>query len=295
MEKSIVYIEDDTWDKIIGYARKCYEMLKTEIGGMAVVRKNKENQWIISDPTILKQEATAAVCHLDKEELAIWYSSMAEKYKEDLIAGNLIYLWWHSHHNMGATMSHTDWETIGKTKTGFSLVVNNDGEYQLIFCSDSPLELQMECQLRKISTMVDDKSIEKNIKDMVTKEVVHVSSFKSNRSLYNPRSLKSALDDNSQYSFFDTRSEKEEIQAISKVEPEDIDMEANLDFFMWEIDLALQNLNEGKVTPQEVIDQIDKINTSLGKEIFTVPSPKDIEKVFTSTDLLESEGANYGV
>ena len=74
MDKNTIFIEDDAWNKIISYARTCYEMLHTEIGGMAVVRKNKENNWIISDPAILKQEATASICHLDQTELSIWSS-----------------------------------------------------------------------------------------------------------------------------------------------------------------------------------------------------------------------------
>ena len=65
-----MYILRECWDKIINYAKAAYETEKCEIGGMAVVTKDKDGDWIIENPVILKQEIGATTCDLDKDHLA---------------------------------------------------------------------------------------------------------------------------------------------------------------------------------------------------------------------------------
>ena len=57
------------WNKIINFARAREDETGDEIGGMAVVNK-VEDDYVISEPVILKQETTGATCTLDKEALA---------------------------------------------------------------------------------------------------------------------------------------------------------------------------------------------------------------------------------
>ena len=78
-----VYIYKDCWDKIINYAKAAYSSEKAEIGGMAVVTKDKDGDWLIENPQIVTQEIAGTTCDLDKEELAKYYTEMAVKYKDN--------------------------------------------------------------------------------------------------------------------------------------------------------------------------------------------------------------------
>lgn len=100
METNTFYIEDATWNKIIGYARTAYDMLSTEVGGMAIVKKTENDRWVISDATILKQEVTSTICHLDQEELANcilkWLLNTLKIWKVKIlciVGGTLIIQW----------------------------------------------------------------------------------------------------------------------------------------------------------------------------------------------------------
>ena len=125
-----VSINKKNLNKIIHYAQAAYEEHKAEIGGMAVCVKNEDNEWIIENPIILKQEITGTNCSLDKEKLAEYYVNTAanKKYKNK----NWRFLWWHSHHMMNAFWSGTDLNAIDEFSDGdlsFALVVNLKGDY----------------------------------------------------------------------------------------------------------------------------------------------------------------------
>ena len=124
-----VYITQKDWDKIINYARCSSQTWGTEIGGMAVTLQDKDGDWKIQDPVIMKQEVSQALCELDKTELAQYYSKMAMKYKNH----NMRFCWWHSHAEMSAFWSGTDKNTIDEYEDGdlsFALVVNCKEEYK---------------------------------------------------------------------------------------------------------------------------------------------------------------------
>ena len=79
-----ISISKKNWDKIIDYAKAAYNKFSAEIGGMAVCYKDKDDDWIIDDPIILKQEVSGGNCVLDKEELAKYYTKVgaSKKYKD---------------------------------------------------------------------------------------------------------------------------------------------------------------------------------------------------------------------
>ena len=64
------YIAKECWDKIQGYAKIAYDEHKAEIGGMMIMTKDKDGDFIMSIPTILKQTISGGQCDLDKEALA---------------------------------------------------------------------------------------------------------------------------------------------------------------------------------------------------------------------------------
>lgn len=291
MNKNTFYIKDNTWNKILGYARMTYDLMSTEIGGMAVVRKESDDMWIISDATILKQEVTGVICHLDKEELANWYSAMAVKYLEDLKEKKLMYCWWHSHHTMGASMSTTDWDTIGNTKTGLSLVVNNDGEHELILCASEPINIQVQCELKTISSVERDDTMKEEIERLVTKEITTI------RSAYTRNGWGKSIDTvSSQLNLLPTEDTTKVDPIFDGLEPVITDTpgfgqeDVTIDALSLEVDIQLDGLREGTRTPQEVIDYLESCNNSLNKPVFKIPPPDEILTIDSSFELMNSNG-----
>lgn len=271
------YIKEDAWNKILGYARTCYDIMKMEIGGMAVIIKDDEGKWIITDPAILKQEVSSVVCHLDKEELAKWYSEMATKYK-DYIDGKLKYLWWHSHHDMTAIMSGTDWGTIRESDASVSLVVNNNGEHQLIYRGGDP-SVEVECELIRINTYQEGTSLKEEIEKLVTKEqIVHTAtSFKSLRNELSNYRQQTLLDE----SLFDSA----EIKAYNKAY-EVVDETELVADDIFKIELEIDQMIDSKEPYDKLHAFLLAKNKIYGKS-FDIPSKKDYEsgKIQTSNDL----------
>ena len=122
-------ISKKDWDKIQGYASIAYKEHKCEIGGMMVMHKTEGGNYVMKEPTILKQDISSAQCDLDDEALAVYYNKALTKH-----GSNTRFVWWHSHHTMAAFWSGTDTNTIEGTATAdfsVSLVINLKGEYKL--------------------------------------------------------------------------------------------------------------------------------------------------------------------
>ena len=123
------YIEKKDWKKILNYAQASYDEWKAEIGGMAVCYKDKDGDWVVAEPVILKQEVDHGSTSIDKDELAKYYTRTGMKWKKK----DFRFCWWHSHHNMGAFWSKTDTDTIEEYEDGdlsFALVVCLNGDYK---------------------------------------------------------------------------------------------------------------------------------------------------------------------
>jgi len=118
------------FDKIVYFAKASVQKYNgAEIGGMAILQKNEEDDWIIKHPTILKQEVDGATCTLDKEALANYYTQSMMKHGTDIK-----FVWWHSHGTGSVFWSGTDETAIkefSKSNWSVSLVVNADAEYRL--------------------------------------------------------------------------------------------------------------------------------------------------------------------
>ena len=143
-----VYIDKECWDKIINYAKAADHTEKCEIGGMSVVTQDKDGDWLIQEPVILKQEIGGTTCDLDKEELAKYYTQMAVIYK----GINFRFCWWHSHHTMQAFWSGTDLSSIeeygeGESDLSFALVVNLKEEYKCRVSVWKPVEIHQDVEL----------------------------------------------------------------------------------------------------------------------------------------------------
>ena len=149
-----VYIDKECWDKIINYAKAAYHTEKCEIGGMSVVIQDKDGDWKIQEPVILKQEIGGTTCDLDKEELAKYYTKVALEYKW----ANFRFCWWHSHHTMQAFWSGTDISSIeeygeGESDLSFALVVNLKEEYKCRVSVWKPVEIHQDVELNILSNV----------------------------------------------------------------------------------------------------------------------------------------------
>ena len=155
------------WDKIINYSKSAYDQYKTEIGGMALMVQDEDGDWHLKDPVILKQSVTASNTHLDKEALAEYYGKTAIKMMKKK-GVTYKYLWWHSHHTMGAFWSGTDQDTINEAEDmsdlSFSLVVNLKEEFKFRIALWRPLKVQQDVELN-----VEEKT--KKVPNSITKEV----------------------------------------------------------------------------------------------------------------------------
>ena len=144
------YITQKNWDKILGYAEEAYETEKSEIGGMSVMVEDKDGDWTLQDPVILKQEITAGNTVLEKEALSRYYSKVGKKMGNK----NFRFCWWHSHHTMSAFWSGTDITAIDEYSDGdfsFALVVNLKGEYKFRVSVWQPVEAHQDVELEIIN------------------------------------------------------------------------------------------------------------------------------------------------
>lgn len=168
-----VYISKGNWNKIINFAKASYQEFKAEIGGMAVVYKDEEDDWVVTDPIILKQEVTAGTCSIDKTELAKYYTRAGMKW----IKKEFRFCWWHSHHTMGAFWSKTDTDSIDEYSDGdisFALVVNLKEEYKFRISIWKPFEMHEDVTLNILGGRTDNvpKKILAEVKDKCEKPAV---------------------------------------------------------------------------------------------------------------------------
>ena len=163
------WISRENWNKVIAYAESAYRQYKSEIGGQLVVLEDKDGDYILEDPVILKQEISSGNCELDGEQLAIHYYKMIGKH-----GNNVRHCWWHSHHTMGAFWSGTDDATILSHPANdwtLSLVVNLKKEYKLRIQFFSPFMHEENVELNFLQEEYDvDDAIDKEVEELCTKE-----------------------------------------------------------------------------------------------------------------------------
>ena len=147
------YMHKKCWDKLQQWAQLSYDEDKNEISGMLILEKDKEGDWELKDPDILKQENSATLTVLDKDAVRDWAVKQATKYGTD--NNKVRYVWWHSHHTMAATWSGTDDKEIEVAKeTGIdwsvSLLINLREEYKLKVAIWHPIEQLKDVKLHII-------------------------------------------------------------------------------------------------------------------------------------------------
>ena len=187
------YISQKDYDKIINYAKAAYDTMQCEIGGMSVCYKDKDGDWIVTDPVIIKQEVTMSTCDLDKEELANYYCKAAKKHTKK----DFRFCWWHSHHTMGVFWSPTDIKGINEYSDGdlsFALVVNLKRENKFRISMWNPVLMHEDTELQ---------IMEKKDKSMVPKKILKEVEELCNKPVY--QSVWKGSKDSIQESLWDKR------------------------------------------------------------------------------------------
>jgi len=181
------YISQKDYDKIINYAKAAYDTMSSEIGGMSVCYKDKDGDWIVTDPVIIKQEVTGGTCDLDKEELAHYYCKAAKKHAKK----EFRFCWWHSHHNMGVFWSSTDIKGINEYSDGdlsFALVVNLKRENLFRTSIWSPVIMHEDTTLqimeRRVKSTIPKKILEEV--EELCNHTTHQSIWKGSKNINQP-------------------------------------------------------------------------------------------------------------
>ena len=133
---------------------------------MLVAIEDKDGDWELRDPVILKQQISGSNCVLDKDELALYYTKVGTKLKKK----NFRFVWWHSHHTMDAFWSGTDLTAIKEYSDGdfsFALVINLKEEYKLRVSVWKPIECHEDVELTIVGAT---KKVPKKIVDEVTEK-----------------------------------------------------------------------------------------------------------------------------
>ena len=314
MDKPTVYVGAEAWHKMLIYSKTTHDELGTEVGGMAEVYR-EDDKWMIKNPVILKQEVSGTNTHLDKEALAMYLAGTASQNKDAAIEGKLLFLWWHTHPEFGASMSGTDWDTIeeySENGSGLALVINNSGDYQLIFSISDPVQAQVECDLQVLYDI--DFNVKEEVEELCTKST---SAYVAKQYGYNSMYRSNWVDEGNQMNLLtDPKTEivkngnfdvdvDENGPFITHAEPMGYEEGSGLidlkhfdiiDGATFEIDRALQQFENNEIIPDQVISVIEKVNGDLkSSDIkFMIPSPEEVVNISTAAELLEDR-ERYGL
>jgi len=164
------YTSEANWAKLHDYAQVAHDLHKSEIGGMLVAVEDKDGDWILEDPVILKQVISHSNCVLDKEALAIYYTKAGVKHRKS----NFRFVWWHSHHMMDAFWSGTDLTAIKEYSDGdfsFALVINLKGKHIFRVSSWKPFAMHIDTKVEILDVVERKipKKITNDIENLCTK------------------------------------------------------------------------------------------------------------------------------
>ena len=141
--KDMFYISEKDWYKLQGWATLAYEEDKNEISGLMTAIPQKDGRIEVGNVEILKQENTGTNTELDGDAVSEYMMKYGMKYNNP----NMKFVWWHSHHTMGAFWSGTDTNEIEAWKNksySLALVINLKEEYlfRVSFWQNSGLPIE---------------------------------------------------------------------------------------------------------------------------------------------------------
>ena len=141
--KDMFYILEDDWYKLQAWATIAYEEDKNEISGLMTAVPQEDGRIKVGDVEILKQENSGTNTELNGDAVSEYMMKYGMKYNNP----NMKFVWWHSHHTMGAFWSGTDENEIKawkNTSYSLALVINLKEEYlfRVSFWQNSGLPIE---------------------------------------------------------------------------------------------------------------------------------------------------------
>jgi len=312
------YIDHADWTKVLHYARarqaqkvevgKIVRTLNHEIGGMMIAKLDKDGDWVLQHPVILKQETAGANCTLDKTALADYYIEMTQKYGKDIQ-----FVWWHSHATMSAFWSGTDTATMKEYASGtwsMFLVVNIKGEYKFRVQMWDPIEAGEDIELGFMNS--PDNAIPKGIVEEVAvkcSEETYSTYNGSWNQRHNGNGKQLALD--AVYGAYETQygvdqEIKDYNKGFSMYDDED---ELACDYAIKKIDSLNEQLCKGEIKHKAYREAVKRLNAKMerGKFDYRINLPKSNDQLdalvqasfawdmIADKDTGEVIGAGYGV
>ena len=282
------WISNKDWDKIINYARAREEECGDEIGGMAIAKQDKDGDWILSEPTILKQETTGGTCTLDKDELAQFYADKAAKH-----GINIQFVWWHSHAKMDAFWSGTDTATMKEYQAGnwsMFLVVNVREEYKFRVQYWKPFELGEDIELNiidKKNKYKVPKSIMKEVSKKCNKASIVNYSYRNNvinrqTNMFQQTPIPISSETNSLLDEFESSMVSGGISnPSSTIESEPIE------FLIWQLEEGNAKFIDGRVNYKRYKDTLEQFNDTL-RRLEGPNSPKLRVQIYPEKVLMDT-------
>ena len=181
--KEMFYITEKDWYKLQAWAKLAYDEDQNEISGLMTAIPQKDGRYKIGDVEILKQENSGANTELDGEAVTEYKMKYAMKYKDK----RMKYVWWHSHHTMGAFWSGTDENEINAWENesfSLALVINLREEYvfrvSLWKANGLPIKEHYDIGLtieRKQPKISITESMKKKYEELCADRVSHVNTY----------------------------------------------------------------------------------------------------------------------
>jgi len=176
--KDVFYILEKDWYKLQAWATLAHKEDKNEISGLMTAIPQKDGRIKISDVEILKQENTSSNTELEGDAVSAYMMKYGMKYNNP----DMKFVWWHSHHTMGAFWSGTDIKEIEAWENNsysLALVINLKEEYvfRISFWKSNgiPMEQHIDTTLT-----IDRKQPRINITDTMKKQYEELCSSPTN-------------------------------------------------------------------------------------------------------------------
>jgi proteasome lid subunit RPN8/RPN11 len=253
--KDIFYISEDDWYELQGWATIAYDKDKNEISGLMTAVPQKDGRIKVGDVEILKQENTGTNTELEGEAVSEYMMKYGMKYNNP----NMKFVWWHSHHTMGAFWSGTDVNEIEAWKNNsysLALVINLKEEYlfRVSFWNMNglPMEQHIDTNLtieRKVPKIQITKAMEKQYKELCSKPKQPVYS-------------------NTGYGLWNRNSNQRSLWARTYKQNEELAYEQAYQEFVEVMENAQDAFMDGTMSHKEWNKRVSKINKACKKDKF---------------------------
>jgi len=253
--KDIFYISEDDWYELQGWATIAYDKDKNEISGLMTAVPQEDGRIKVGDVEILKQENTGTNTELEGEAVSEYMMKYGMKYNNP----SMKFVWWHSHHTMGAFWSGTDVNEIEAWKNNsysLALVINLKEEYlfRVSFWNMNglPMEQHIDTNLtieRKVPKIEITKAMEKQYKELCS----------------NP---KQPVYSNTGYGLWNRNSNQRSLWARTYKQNEELAYEQAYQEFVEVMENAQDAFMDGTMSHKEWNKRVSKINKSCKKDKF---------------------------